>query len=52
MSGIGGNESLVEPITQSPNCMFGVFDPAADEDILVPLGVVDGDTTGMNEVRM
>ena len=26
--------------------MFGVFDPAAGEDVLVPLGVVDGGLPG------
>ena len=31
-----------EPITTSTNFLFGVFDLAADEDILVPLGAIDG----------
>ena len=35
---------LVEPITELTDCMFGVFDPATAEDVLVLLGVVDGDT--------
>ena len=50
--GMEKTSHLVEPITELTNCMFEVFDPAADEDILVPLGLVDGDTTGMNKVRM
>ena len=31
-----------EPITTSTNFLFGAFDPAADEDILVPLGAING----------
>ena len=30
-----------EPITTSTDCLFGAFDPAANEDILVPLGAID-----------
>ncbi|KIK05051.1 hypothetical protein K443DRAFT_92118 [Laccaria amethystina LaAM-08-1] len=31
-----------EPVTRSTQCMFGKFDPSADEDVLVPLGAIDG----------
>ena len=31
-----------EPITMSTEHMFGTFDLAADEDVLVPMGAVDG----------
>ena len=31
-----------EPITMSTERILGMFDPAADEDVLVPMGVVDG----------
>ena len=30
-----------EPITMSTKCIFGMFDPAVDEDILILMGVVD-----------
>ena len=30
-----------EPITMSTKHIFGTFDPAADEDVLVPMGAVD-----------
>ncbi|KIJ98897.1 hypothetical protein K443DRAFT_133253 [Laccaria amethystina LaAM-08-1] len=30
-----------EPITKMTDRMFGVFDPAMDEDVLVPLGAID-----------
>jgi hypothetical protein len=32
----------VEPITESTNCIFGAFDPTVDEDVLVPLGGING----------
>ena len=31
-----------EPITMSTERIFGTFDPAEDEDVLVPMGAVDG----------
>jgi hypothetical protein len=31
-----------EPVTRSTQRMFGKFDPSADEDVLVPLGAIDG----------
>ena len=30
----------VEPITMSTERIFGMFDPAVDEDVLVPMGAV------------
>ena len=38
-----------EPITMSTECMFGTFDLAADEDVLVPMGAVDGILPGRTE---
>ena len=38
-----------EPITMSTECIFGVFDPTADEDVLVPMGVVDGVLPGQSK---
>ena len=38
-----------EPITMSTERMFGTFDLAADEDILVPMGAVDGILPGRTE---
>jgi hypothetical protein len=32
----------LEPITRTAEHMFGGFDPAANDDILVPLGAIDG----------
>ncbi|EDR03934.1 uncharacterized protein LACBIDRAFT_331090 [Laccaria bicolor S238N-H82] len=32
----------VEPISESMNRMYGAFNPAVDEDVLVPLGAIDG----------
>ena len=38
-----------EPITMSTKHIFGTFDPAADEDILLPMGAVDGVLPGQSE---
>ena len=32
----------VEPISESTIQMFGAFNPAVDEDVIVPLGAIDG----------
>ena len=40
-----------EPITRSTECMFGTFDLAADEDVLVPMGAVDGILPGQTEYK-
>jgi hypothetical protein len=32
----------VEPITESTSRMFGTFNPAVDDDVLVPLGAIEG----------
>ena len=38
-----------EPITMSTERMFGTFDLAADEDVLIPMGAVDGVLPGRTE---
>ena len=39
----------VEPISESAIRMFGAFNPAVDEDVLVPLGAVDGVLPGRSK---
>ena len=38
-----------EPIILSTECIFGTFDPAAEEDVLVPMRAVDGILPGRTE---
>ncbi|EDR12181.1 uncharacterized protein LACBIDRAFT_323266 [Laccaria bicolor S238N-H82] len=40
-----------EPIMHLSAHMFGVFDPAADEDVLVPLGAIDGVLPGHTKYK-
>ena len=39
----------VEPIIQLTECMFGKFNPAEDEDVLVPLSAIDGVIPGRSK---